>query len=316
MKNETSTHDALPLRTVSRLTGLTPDLIRAWEKRYGVVAPRRGPRGARLYSAADVARLRLLRRVAASGRAIGDIARLSTHELEGLGCAPVAEQADDGSEDRAAVEPQLLEKMVDALARFDAVAVDRALGDALMAYGTRDFVTQVAGPLLEEVGQRWGDGRLSIADEHLLSALMRNLLTGVMRTRGRSGGPTVLFATPTGERHEFGLLLAGLMVADTGLRLCYLGTDLPAAEVAAAARRADAAVVGLGVVNSENEAQAVAEVRRVERELPAGTELWLGGRAAAALAARIGSGRAIVLDQVEALEQELRRIRAHAAPGV
>jgi methylmalonyl-CoA mutase cobalamin-binding subunit len=123
----------------------------------------------------------------------------------------------------------------------------------------------------------------------------------------------VLFATPAGERHEFGLLLAGLMVADAGLRLCYLGTDLPAAEVAAAARRADAAVVGLGVVNTDNEAQAVAEVRRVERELPPVTELWLGGRAAAEVAARMGPSRAIVLDQMATLEHELTRIRAYAA---
>jgi MerR family transcriptional regulator, light-induced transcriptional regulator len=315
MEEEKSTHDALPLRTVSRLTGLTPDIIRAWEKRYGVVAPRRGPRGARLYSAVDVARLRLLQRVTAAGRAIGDVAQLSTHELERLGSAPLAARG-DGGDGRGVVEPQFLETMVDALARFDAVSLDRALGDALVAFGTRDFVIQVAGPLLEEVGIRWGDGRLSIADEHLLSAMMRNLLTGVMRTRGHTGGPTVLFATPAGERHEFGLLLAGLMVAEAGLRLCYLGTDLPAAEVAAAARRADAAVVGLGVVYSDNEAQAAAEVRRVERELPPGTELWLGGRAAAAMAGRMGSSRAIVLDQMTALEHELTRIRAHPAPRV
>lgn len=307
--DEKSTHDALPLRTVSRLTGLTPDIIRAWEKRYGVVAPQRGPRGARLYSAVDVAHLRLLRRVVAGGRAIGDVAELSPDELEALARAPAAERNGHAGR-RAAAERDVVELMIGALERFDAQALDRYLGDALIAFGTRELIDRVAKPLLEEVGQRWSDGRLSVADEHLLSGLMRNLFTGVMRTRGLTGGPVVLLATPSGERHEFGLLLAGLMIADAGLGLCYLGTDLPAAEVAAAARRARAVVVGLGLVNGDNRGAAVAEVRWVARELPPATELWLGGREAAAVAAAIGPSRAVVLDQMAMIETELARVRA------
>lgn len=310
MADDESTHDALPLRTVSKLTGLTPDIIRAWEKRYAVVSPRRGPRGARLYNAADVARLRLLRRVTASGRAIGDIAQLSTPELERLDQGTLKVAAPQAAHSRNQATPQFVERTIEALQEFDAVAVDRALADALVAYGTREFVLQLAAPLLEEVGERWSDGRLSIADEHLLSAMLRNLLTAVMRSRRQIEGPTVLFATPTGERHEFGLLLAALMVADAGLRLCYLGTDLPAAEITAAARRAGASVVGLGLVNSDNQIGALAEVRRIERELPQSTELWLGGRDAAALAGRIGPSRALVLVHMEALEHELSRVRA------
>src|SRR5512145_357632 len=123
-------HDTLPLRTVSRLTGLSADIIRAWEKRYAVVAPKRGPRGARLYTRADVAHLSLLRRVTAAGRAIGDVAKLGRAEL-------------------------------DALERFDFAALDRALASALIGLGTRAFRRLVAEPLLDEVGQRWSDGRLS-----------------------------------------------------------------------------------------------------------------------------------------------------------
>ena len=78
------THDAYPLRTVAAMTGLTPDLIRAWEKRYAVVAPIRGARGARLYTAGDIAHLRLLARVVGAGRAIGDVAALRPAELEKL----------------------------------------------------------------------------------------------------------------------------------------------------------------------------------------------------------------------------------------
>ena len=305
-----STHEALPLRTVSRMTGLSPDIIRAWEKRYGVVHPHRGPRGARLYSSAHVAHLRLLGRVVASGRAIGDVAKLGHAELTRLA------GVETSTADRAQLEDEpadTVNQALGALQRFDAIGLDSCLAEALIALGAREFGRRVVQPLLEEVGQRWADGRLSVAEEHLLSASMRGLLIGVMRTRGASNGPVVLLATPSGERHEFGLLLAALMVAAAGLRVCYLGTDLPAAEIITAAGQTGAVVVGLGVVNGDNYQGVVAEVRRIERGLPPGVELWLGGRQANSLAEQLGRSRAIVLDEEQRIEIELERIRATAA---
>lgn len=308
---EKRAHDALPLRTVSRLTGLSPDVIRAWEKRYGVVSPRRGPRGARLYTSDDVTHLTLLRRVVSAGRAIGDVARLSRGGLEALAGSAVAAPASarESVAGRAVVDLALA-----SLERFHAAELDRHLGDALMALGTREFIAEVVVPLLEEVGQRWSDGRLCVADEHLLSGVLRNLLVGLMRLRGQLDGATVLLATPQGERHEFGLLLAGLLAADARLSLCYLGTDLPADEIAAAARRAGASVVGLGVVNGANRDRALAELRRVEHALPGDVELWLGGRQAAAMSSALRRSRVRVLHEISAIEAELARIRASAAP--
>lgn len=311
-------HDALPLRTVSRMTGLSADVIRAWERRYGVVAPLRGPRGARLYSAADVTQLRLLRQAVATGRAIGDIAGMSRGALEQLVGASVATPVSlpAGAVVAAAAgrpEGERLTQALAALERFDRAALDRCLGDALIALGSRGFVAQVAVPLLVEVGERWRDGRLSVADEHLLSGLMHNLLAGVLRARGGGGEPTVLLATPRGERHEFGLLMAGLIITEADCGLCYLGTDLPAAEIGAAARRAGAAVVGLGVSCVDDLDAVVAEVRRVERDLPATTELWIGGREAGAVVAQMGATRAVVVDQLSALDHEVNRLRAQRA---
>ncbi|MDX2166924.1 MAG: MerR family transcriptional regulator [Deltaproteobacteria bacterium] len=309
-----SAHDALPLRTVARLTGLSADLIRAWEKRYGVVRPTRGPRGARLYSSADVAQLRLLRQVVGAGRAIGDVARLARPELEALATMPAAAPAE--AQAAPAASADAVQRALAALEQFDGVALDRSLGEALLVLGGRQFVVQVAAPLLAEVGERWNDGRLSVADEHLLSGVMRSLLLGLLRTRAASATPRVLLATPAGERHEFGLLLAGLLIVEAGLGLCYLGCDLPAADVVAAARRSSAAVVGLGLVNGDNQRAAIAEIRRIERELPPHVELWLGGCEAGAVAAHIGATRAVVLDRTAAVEQATARLRLHGAlPG-
>jgi DNA-binding transcriptional MerR regulator len=306
-------HESLPLRTVSRLTGLSADVIRAWERRYGVVAPARGPRGARLYSGADIVQLRLLRQAVASGRAIGDVARLSRVALEELvgtfppAAPPAPATAAGGS------GGEMVRQALAALERFDRAALDRCLGDALVALGARAFGEQMAVPLMAEVGERWRDGRLSVADEHLLSGLMHNLLAGVLRSRGNGGHPAVLLATPSGERHEFGLLMAGLLIAEAGCGLYYLGPELPAAEVGAAARRAGAAVVGLGVSYGDDLQPVVAEVRRVERDLPATTELWIGGREAGAVAAQMGTTRAVVVDQMSVLEREVTRLRAQSA---
>lgn len=305
-----SGHDALPLRTVSRLTGLSADVIRAWERRYGVVSPTRGPRGARLYSADDVAQLRLLRRAVSSGRAIGDVARLSRGALESLVRVPEARAARPAP---ATHGNEILAHAVSTLERFDWAALDRCIGDALVGLGARDFVDQFAAPLMTDVGQRWSDGRLSVADEHLVSGLMHNVLAGVLRSRGRSGHPTVLLATASGERHELGLLMAGLVVVEGGCGMCYLGADLPAAEVVAAARRSQAAAVGLGVANGDGLEATVAELRRVERDLPTTTELWIGGRQAADAAALLGSSRVVVIDQMPVLEHETARLRAQRA---
>jgi DNA-binding transcriptional MerR regulator/methylmalonyl-CoA mutase cobalamin-binding subunit len=295
------------------MTGLTPDLIRAWEKRYAVVAPIRGARGARLYASADIAHLRLLARVVGAGRAIGDVAALSTTELEKL----AAQRAPDGgkAENRGTHSPRedFVTQILERLERFDHPAVARLLGDAVVGLGVRTFVHEIALPLVHRVGACWADGELSIADEHLLTGTLRNLLAGLMHGRTRTGRP-VLLATPVGERHEIGLLMVALLALDAGANVVYLGVDLPSAEILAATTRARARVVGLSLVSSENRARAKQELAAIQIGLPAEIELWLGGADAQEAAAGVKAFRGLVLDTLEATEAELRRIAAGAPP--
>ena len=300
-------HAAYPVKTVARLTGLSADIIRAWERRYGVVAPVRGPRGARLYSADDVAHLQLLSRAVAAGRAIGDVAVLDRSTLSAL-----VDDARPPAPERAT--PPGVDRFVDDLRQCDAAALDQHLGEALVALGPREFVRQVAAPLLVVVGERWEAGALSIAEEHLLSATLRGLLSSLMRVVNRGRGPLVVLATPSGERHEMGLLLVGLLTLDSGMRVHYLGTDLPASEVVDAARRSGAAVVGLSLVDGANAEHAAAQVTEIERGLPAGTELWLGGGIAATVRARLGATRALAVGDMDSLEHELGRLWDRSRP--
>ena len=99
-----------------------------------------------------------------------------------------------------------------------------------MLYEVITFVHEVAQPLVRLAGARWAAGELSIAGEHLLTGTLRNLLAGLLRERAGTGRPTLL-ATPSGERHEIGLLLVALLALDAGVDVVYLGVDLPAAVV-------------------------------------------------------------------------------------
>ena len=300
-------HDAFPLRTVAARTGLTPDVIRAWEKRYGVVAPIRGARGARLYSSADIAHLRLLAHAVGAGRAIGDVATLNRQALEQMTAGRALDgRAPEGSE-TAAPREELITRVMGQLASFDEASVMRLLGDAVVALGIPAFAHDVVVPLVHRIGARWADGERSIGEEHLLTGSLRNLLGGLMHNRTSTGRPIVL-ATPAGERHEIGLLLVALLARDAGLRVVNLGVDLPAREIVSAAERAHAVVVGLSIVSAENRARATRETEALHTALPRECELWLGGADAGAVASAIGAFRGLALDTLSATETELARL--------
>jgi len=297
-------HDAFPLRTVAARTGLTPDVIRAWEKRYGVVAPIRGARGARLYSSADIAHLRLLARIVGAGRAIGDVAALSRSALEQLAATRTPESSTANSP-----REELVARVMARLASFDEASVTRLLGDAVVALGIRSFAQEVVVPLVHQVGERWAAGERSIGEEHLLTGTLRNLLGGLLHGRATTGRPIVL-AAPAGERHEIGLLLVALLARDAGSGVVYLGADLPAPDIASAAEHARAAVVGLSVVGAGNRARATREVEALQTALSRECELWLGGADAGAVASGISAFRGLVLETLSATESEIARVFA------
>ncbi|HWP66265.1 MAG TPA: MerR family transcriptional regulator [Candidatus Limnocylindria bacterium] len=302
-------HDAFPLRTVAARTGLTPDLIRAWEKRYGVVAPIRGARGARLYSSADIAHLRLLARVVGAGRAIGDVAGLSRAELEQLAAQRPPDDRLPRSAETASPREELVTRVMERLTAFDEASLTHLLGDAVVGLGIRAFVHEVVVPLVYRIGACWAEGKQSIGEEHLLTATLRNLLGGLLHSRTTKGRPIVL-ATPAGERHEIGLLSVALLAREAAINVVYLGVDLPASEIVLAAERARALVVGLSTVGTGNRSRATRELETLQVALPRECELWLGGADAGAVASEIGSFHGLVLDTLSATEAQLARLVA------
>ncbi len=183
-----------PIRAVSKMTGIGIDTLRAWERRYGAVTPTRDDRG-RMYTEADVARLRLLNRSIEQGHSIGRVAGLSNDELHHLcGAAGAVALPAAVPPQRSAVDTTSL---LTALRQYDAVGIDQELSRMAAVLRPLELLQDVLMPLLTRVGDDWHSQRTRIAHEHLMSSTMRNLLGAFLRLYGRRDASVrLVFATP------------------------------------------------------------------------------------------------------------------------
>ncbi len=284
--------------TVARLAGLTTHVIRVWERRYGAPAPIRSARGTRLYSDRDVERLRLLKRAVDRGHAIGRIAALPSDELARLTQSPRAVPANADACEAFGAE------LVAAVGSFDLAHASRALATASATLSPRALVIDVFGAALKSVGDAWARGQLCVASEHIASALLRNHLGALLRDSvPRAGAETVVAATPAGEQHELGVLLAAALAAIHGYRVVYLGPNVPAGEIVGAVRGAGAEILLLSLVALEKRG-ALKELRALTRNLPAHVTLLVGGRAAAPVIEAL-AGAVVAPDSLAAFERWL-----------
>jgi DNA-binding transcriptional MerR regulator/methylmalonyl-CoA mutase cobalamin-binding subunit len=270
-----------PIRIVTERTGLSPDVLRAWERRHGVVTPARSEGGQRLYSDADVRRLSQLVQATRAGRSVSQVASVPPEELSRL----LAEDADRGrarSTTAAAYRALALKAVHDLAPR----RLEAELRRALLTLGVPAFLEDVLVPLMTGIGEEWHAGRISIAHEHAASAAAGQVLTWLVGELPVSkDAPHVLLAAPSGERHSLGAMIAAVVAALDGWRVTWLGADLPANQIADAAVRVGANLVGLSLVALEVSA-ASAAVARVRGHLPTDIPLIVGGGTASAMPRR------------------------------
>jgi DNA-binding transcriptional MerR regulator len=279
-----------PLRAAARLTGLSPDVLRAWERRHGVVQPLRTPGGTRRYSAADLERLRLVKAAVDAGHRIGQVAQLDLEELKRR--SAVAEARSDGHVD----------EILAALDHFDHATSQRLLSLQLSALGPVRFAREVALPLVHEIGERWAKGRMGIAPEHLATGILRSLLGAALQPTASSlVGPRIVFATPTGERHELGLLMAALTALGAGANPVYLGVELPVEDLLGAVEDTGAAALALSLVTIPT-SQATRTVSALRGGLADAAHLWLGGAGASDIDLPDAAER---IESLEELEQRV-----------
>jgi len=285
---------------VTRLTGLSADVVRVWERRYGAIRPQRSQAGTRLYSDADIAHLRRLRQAVEKGLSIGQAARLSEDEL----ASAISEinQATDTTSPYTVVRQRFLE----AIAHMDVVTADMEMSRAATLFPARDLIKQVVAPLLAEIGERWAHREFGVAHEHVATNLLRNLLSSLIRLYPPNAhAEAIVMATPAGERHEFGILLAALVAATRGWRVVYVGADLPADEIAYAIRMTKSRYVALSLVNQYPE--AAAELRALAQQLSANVRVWVGGAEAIQYRELLHQLNWILIRDLDDLDDRLRR---------
>lgn len=298
-----------PIRAVSKLTGISADALRAWERRYNAVTPQRDGRG-RLYTEADLERLRLLNAAVRRGHAIGRLAVLSDEELRELTAAAGPDTAKRNPTAFADIKVSH-QGVLAAVRSMDYAVAERELASLAAVLPPREMVRHVALPLMDDVGEDWHAGRLSIAQEHMTSSLLRNLIGGLIPLYRRSSvAGKVLFATPSGEHHEFGILLSAMLAAGGGLGIVYLGADLPADEILTAAQKTAPQAVIMGFVGANGAASGLRDLRHVAERLPAQIELWVGGTRNPDFVDEIRNTRALLIEDFDMLEQHLSRLGA------
>src|SRR3954453_774908 len=206
----------LTIGEFSRRVGVSVDLLRAWERRYGVPRPERTAKGRRLDAREDELAVGAMRRALARGLPGAEAARLaSTTELP-------APAVNDGGE-LAAID----ERLRDAFARYDEGQAQEALDRLFGAYTVDTAVSAVVLPVLAGLGDRWAASEIGIEQEHFASHIIHGRLLSLGRKWDTGNGPRALLACPPGELHTMGLLCFGLSLRNRGWRVTYLGADTP-----------------------------------------------------------------------------------------
>jgi DNA-binding transcriptional MerR regulator len=276
----------LRIGELARRTGVATELLRAWERRYGLLAPERTSAGYRLYSADDVRRVRRMRGLLAAGLSAAEAARQAASEPRPPAEAERAEVAPAAA---AAELRRALERLDDANAH---AAFDQLLAD----YSNAAVLTGVVLPLLRELGSGWERGEVTVAQEHFASNLLRGRLLGLARGWDRGSGPRAVLACPPGERHDLGLVIFGLALRDLGWRITFLGADTPPETIIETVRRLEPQALVFAVADRER-LGGVVETAAALEDGP--TSVWVGGAGAADVAgARLLDG-----SPLEAAEQ-------------
>lgn len=292
------------IKALSKIAGVNADTIRSWERRYGVVDPRRDENGRRAYSRQDVERLTLVAKLVRGGHTISRIADLDFNTLVEL-----SKQLDEAKPSDDLSSPSLA-ALVEAI---DSADVDRfriAIGNVFASLPPHTATECVVAPALRMIGSRWADGRIDAGLEHAFSSVVRQQILAALATlRWAASGPGLLFTTLSGERHEIGALMACYVSAAKGCECTYLGPDLPPDDIIKSVQRFDARVVAISSIHHPDVQDAARQVRRLAEGLPDGVEIWLGVGGHSPVDTSELPDRVAVISGFEDLERRLDGLR-------
>lgn len=289
--SDPSFEPALPISAVERETGLSKDVLRKWEVRYGFPVPERDAGGERLYPAEQVARLRLIKRLLDAG--------MRPSRVVGQAPAVLADLAERQRPARSPSGEDEATAFLTALRNHDAPVLRQTLNRLLHQEGLRTFVQDRLAGLTELVGEAWARGELDIHEEHLFTEVVQGLLRGVIEDlNDPRGRPRVLLTTLPGETHGLGLLMVAAMLGLEGAYTLSLGLQTPLQDIRAAAIAREIDVVGLSFSMTYPARRIVPALTELRQVLPDSIAIWAGGDGALRTA-RPEVGIAVVSDLAE-----------------
>ena len=302
-----------PIQVVSRRSGLSIDVLRVWEKRYGLITPARSAGGHRLYSDEDVERLRLVREAMAGGRRVGQLAKLSEKQLLALvdedRRESVVQIATEAKQLIHGAPEELVADALEAISELNAGSLKAAIDRAVFLLPPTEFIEQFATPLMHRVGELWHRRQLSPAHEHLASSVMRNALSEMIAAlQPQNGVHRLVVATPAGQAHELAAVLVTASAQLEGWAVFYLGPDLPAADIANAVEQTGAEAVALSITVSPADPQPSDELRALRQSLPPDVTVLVGGQAASALQSDLNAIGARYMEDLPQVRMTLREL--------
>ena len=244
--------EGLRIGEFARRVGVSAALLRAWERRYGLLEPVRSSGGFRLYTAEDAER----------------VGRMQQGLDQGLSAAEAARAARASARPSEGLLENAAERLLAAIRAYDEAAVHEVLDESFAAFGLEAVLRELILPALTQVGREWEQGTLAVSQEHFASNVIRARLLSLARLWGRGAGPVAVLACAPGEQHDISLLAFGLVLRSHGWRIIFLGADTPIATLAQAAEGTGSALTVLASFDPARlEAESTA-IRRLARELP------------------------------------------------
>ncbi|MEP7040414.1 MAG: MerR family transcriptional regulator [Chloroflexota bacterium] len=291
------------IKEAAQRTGVSVALLRAWERRYGIVAPRRTEKGYRIYDDAAIGRIRAMRTLVADGwsprQAAANIVATQAKEF------PLAAVATQPVDLRQPTEEA--SGLVEAAARIDGPAIERALDDIFVMGSFERMVENHLYPALVALGDAWARGEVDVAGEHAASAAALRRLGMAFDAAGSAGAgdASVLVGLPPGSRHELPALGFATALRRAGVSPTYLGPDVPIRSWVTAVRQAHVRVAVIGVMTAEDVAGAAAVITALRDRQP-DVLIAVGGRHGRELSDASAHLPDPLVDAVEALQRLLQ----------
>jgi len=296
----------LNISAVERETGLSKDVLRMWERRYGFPKPRRDENGERQYSVLEVGKLRAIKRLMDVGMRPGKIIQLSGEELNALADARA-------SSARESLAPALERDVLAMLHTHDVTALQHTLANLVMRQGMQKFVLDTVTPLNRAVGDAWMRGELQVFEEHLYTEQLQVALrTAINAFPRQTGVPRVLLTTFPNEQHGLGLLMVEALLVPEGVQCISLGPQTPLEDIRRAAIAHKAHIVALSFSAAFPLRQATDALLTLRRQLPAHVTLWAGGEMTSRVRKTLPG--VVLIPDLAASLGALRGWRAHAIP--